>query len=215
MKRIIIAIAAGSLLVLTGCRIVDGHLSGNTVTDTRFSDPFTAVRLEGAGNVTVVAGATYSVQVTADSALLDDITTTIDDGTLVLDEHFGFRLHNPHIEFLITVPEVQAVSLAGAGSITVTGVDTTTFDVSLAGAGNISVTGRADDVTIHVSGAGDVDARDLTGRDVEVRVAGVGDVSVFASHTLDASVAGVGRVTYLGDPDVTSSLTGVGSIHAG
>jgi len=215
MRRTITAIAAGSLLVLTGCRIVNSDLSGDIVTDTRFGGPFTSVRLEGAGDVTIVAGATSSVQVTADSALMDGITTTIDDGVLVLDEHWGFRVRNPHITFLVTVPELEAVSLAGAGDITISGVDTAAFDVSLAGAGDITVSGRADRVSVRVAGAGDIDARALNGRDVVARVAGVGDITVSASDTLDASVAGVGDITYFGDPTVTSSVAGLGTIHAG
>jgi hypothetical protein len=215
MTRTLVSIVAGSLIALTGCSFVNADLSGEIVTDTRLSEPFTGVRLEGVGDITVVAGDTYTVQITADSALTDGVTTRIDDGILVIDENWSFRVRSPRIDVYVTVPSLESVSLAGVGDFMISGVDTEVFDVSLAGTGDITVAGQADEVSIRVAGTGDVNARELEGRDVVARVAGVGDITVSASHTLDASVAGIGDIVFVGNPAVTSSVRGIGSVHEG
>jgi hypothetical protein len=208
-------LAACATLALAGCTFVAPKPSGDIATEFRSTDAFTDVQLRGAGDVTISQGDNYTVTVTTDSNYMERVTTTVEDGTLILNEDWHFNAHDVDVVFVVTVPSLESVHLEGAGNITVDGVDTDSFDAFLAGAGDITVSGTASDVHLSLAGVGDIRALDLQGATVTADLNGVGNISVSASDTLDATLHGVGDIVYRGDPDVTSSVAGIGSVHSG
>jgi hypothetical protein len=212
--RILVPAASLALVALTGCSIFGEDPSGTPSTEFRSVSAFSEVELQGVGDVTISEGEGYGVTVTTDSAYIDDVVTKVVDGTLELDEDFGHSVRNLKVDFLVTVPSLEAVTLTGAGNITAEDVDTTTFEVRLVGAGNVTVYGTASTATLRLVGAGNIDTIGLEADAVDVDLAGAGDVSVTANDTLDVTLNGVGNVTYVGDPEVTSRVAGIGSVRA-
>lgn len=212
--RPLVPATALALSVLAGCSILGPDPSGTPATEFRSLSAFSEVELQGVGDVFISEGDGYGVTVTTDSVYIDDIVTKVVDDTLVLDEDFGYSVRNLDVDFVITVPSLEAVTLAGAGNITVEDVDTSAFEVNLAGAGNVTVSGTASTVRLHLAGAGNIDTIGLDADAVDIDLAGAGDVSVMANDTLDVTLNGVGNVTYVGDPEVTSRVNGLGSVHA-
>ena len=208
------ALASAAALTLSGCDILGPDPSGTPSTEFRSVTEFTKINLQGVGDVTVSEGNGYAVTVTTDSAYIDDIITEVVGGTLVLREDPSHNYRNLELEFIVTVPSLEAVTLTGAGDITVDGVDAADFEVNLIGAGNIGVSGEASAVRLHLVGAGSIDTVGLEAEDAEVILSGAGDISLTVSNTLDASISGVGNVFYVGDPEVTSTVTGLGSVRA-
>jgi hypothetical protein len=72
--------------------------------------------------------------------------------------------------------------------------------------------GVTDMLSARVTGAGHVNTRELTAREVVFRVEGLGFGSVHASEKLDVRIDGVGKVTYTGSPDVLKVVEGLGSV---
>jgi hypothetical protein len=64
-----------------------------------------------------------------------------------------------------------------------------------------------------MSGAGELDAKELHAYNVNVSISGAARADVYATEHLEASVSGAGNVNYYGDPkDVSEDTSGAGSI---
>ena len=108
---------------------------------------------------------------------------------------------------------MDAVWSSGASDIVVTNVKSDDFAVSTSGAGSLSLSGEAKTLVLQLSGAGEVDAKDLRSERVTVNSSGAADATVYASEDLTVSASGAGTVNYYGDPkNVSESVSGGASI---
>lgn len=87
-----------------------------------------------------------------------------------------------------------------------------TLEVVSNGGSVFDLSGVADKLTVKVAGAGHINARELTAKQVEFRVEGLGFGSVHATDELDVRIEGMGKVTYVGDPNVKRVVEGLGSV---
>jgi len=187
--------------------------SGTPKTEIRTVDKFTAIRVnEITARLEIERTGTESVAVTADDNLVERFTTQVKDGVLELSAVRGNTLNGKRPAFKITVNELWDLDIAGAASVEATKLDGDVMTISIAGAAAGKVAGRADDLTISLSGAGTFDAAELKAKRGKVAVAGAGVVVVNASDDLDASVAGVGIIWYIGSPKLTTNVSGLGAV---
>jgi hypothetical protein len=210
--RPLLPLAAIALLSLSGCFRATESASGETAVELHRTKPFEEVELLGVGDVTVVPGDDYAVTVTTDATFIDGVEVKVADGALGLNEHYDFDTRGLDVDFLVTVPSLGAVSLAGAGTITVSGLDAETFSLTLTGAGEVVVSGTTSTLKVLLAGVGNIDTTGLDAGIVDVGLSGAGDIDVGPSDSLTVSLAGVGNITYDGNPEVTSTISGVGSI---
>jgi hypothetical protein len=108
---------------------------------------------------------------------------------------------------------VLAIAMAGSGDIKIDRLDVDVLGVSISGSGDFRAAGRAADQGFSITGSGDVDAGNLVGRNVKVRIAGSGDASVHAEQLLDVAIAGSGDVVYRGTPVIRKSIAGAGDVR--
>jgi len=204
---------------------------------------FHRVRLQDFGLLRIAQGSQEALIVEADDDVLDKVFTEVRDGTLVLRvgrdwlERLGAGLQTsltrPHIQYHLTVRELDGLALAGAGRIEVGALTTSHLDVELTGAGDVSlqglsadelrvtlsgagrveVTGKVNRQTVSMSGAGEYAASKLESQKAQVTVSGAGSAKVWAVESLEAVVRGLGSVEYVGHPTVKSSVSGLGGVH--
>jgi hypothetical protein len=210
-KRKLICLVMLSLIML-GCRFSGVRGSGDLEEDTRTFESFSSLDISGAYQVNVVMGDEYKVHIAADDNLIPLIITKVKGSTLSIYSKKDLR---PREDIVITVTtkELESIESSGASEITATEIDCKRFSVSLSGAGGISLSGKSDILDISMSGAGNIDSKNLISDDVYISVSGVGSATVYASNILNAEVSGVGNIEYLGNPSkVSSNVSGVGSI---
>lgn len=193
-----VSVVLVSALVVAGCDPFwssDAHPtrgSGNTETQTREVAPFSSVELAGANDVVVRVGREHSVRLTGDDNLLDQVTTDVSDGRLVIDNRGTFTTSGP-MAVEITMPDVDAFTLSGSGVL--------------------RATGRAEQIDAELSGAGDLQLGGLAAGDVEALLSGTGRMTVNATGRLDATLSGTGQIVFVGAPaQVTRNVTGTGVI---
>jgi putative autotransporter adhesin-like protein len=192
-----------------------GTGSGVASTQARPASRFTAVDLAGFNNVVVRAGARQSVVVHADSNLLTRVTTRVRAGRLVIGTTPGNLAAKSPMYVVVTLPSVEAITLRGAGNITVSDLDSRRLTVRLPGAGMVRATGRATRLDVTISGSGTALLGQLVARDVKAGVSGDGSIMVTATHRLDARVSGTGTILYAGNPaQIARRVTGDGTIAA-
>lgn len=187
--------------------------SGVPGTQARDVAAFTSVELAGSNNVVIRVGGKQSVVVKADENLIHRVTTEVQSGKLVIANTPGSLTTKSPMSVEVSVPTLNALTLAGSGNIVVNSIETKSLKVALPGSGTLTASGTATRLDVTVSGSGTVQFTRLVAKDVRAGVSGSGSIFVTATKSLDASVSGSGAILYTGSPhDVTKSVTGNGAI---
>jgi hypothetical protein len=178
--------------------------------------PFTAISNAGPVSLRIEVGKAQSVTVSGSDELVNELQTEVSGNELKIKlrhESMRFGNHHDDLHVTITVPQLTAFRMGGAGDTTITHISGDSLDVRFGGAGSLKAEGSVRNLTLNVGGVGSIDTRELHAESATVNVGGVGSVKVWASQRLDASVGGVGSLTYYGDPkQVATSGGGRGSI---
>lgn len=91
----------------------------------------------------------------------------------------------------------------GNGRLSVRDVDATTVDASiLSGHGIISITGRADKIKLKITGAGSIQADELSAKEGDCSVTGTGVINCSVSELMKAGGVGSGKIIYRGEPEI-------------
>ena len=213
-------IVGGTVGLLVGSDVFDDSSSatgvegsGVAATETRDLPPFGSVELAGSNIVTISVGEEQSVVVRADSNLVDRVTTTVQDGSLVIGNIPGSYTTKSPMSVTISVPSLEALTLTGSGVVTVTEIEASSLTVRLPGSGVLRAGGTATELDVSVGGSGDAQLEHLIAGDVRAVLSGSGRIVLTATKSLHASVSGSGAIMYGGNPqEVTTSITGSGAI---
>src|SRR5689334_12035142 len=193
-----------------------GTGSGVAATQVRSLPPFTDVVLAGANNLDIRVGGRQSVVVHADSNLLTRVTTRVRAGRLVIGTTPGNLATKSPMYVAVTLPSIEALTLRGDGTITVSNLDSRRLTVRLPGTGMIRASGRATRLVVTISGSGTALLDELVAREVNAGVSGEGSITLTAIHGLDARVSGSGTIVYGGNPaHIATRVTGSGTITPG
>jgi len=181
--------------------------------------PFTSVSNSGPVSVRIEVGKAQSVTVSGSDELVGDLLTEVSGSELRIHMRHDtttFNSHHDGLRVTITVPQLTAFTMGGAGETTITHMSGDALDLRFGGAGSLKAEGSVRTLTLNVGGVGSIDTRELHAENASVNVGGVGHVKVFASTRLDATVGGVGSLTYYGEPrTVNTNGGGLGSITKG
>ena len=195
-------------LAAAGCTVGD---DGPSTTQTRDVSAFTRVDNDASVDVRLRVGRPQRVVVRAGEKVIDDVSTEVRDGTLVVRfDHDGWGGNDVDVE--ATVPRLNGLSSSGSGDIDATGIDAAAFEVFSNGSSDVSLDGTAERLVVEVDGSGDVDLANLAARHARVVVDGSGDLELRADERLDVTVDGSGDVRYHGSPQVSQHVDGSGDL---
>lgn len=195
--------------------------------ETRTVAAFKAIEFRGIGEVDVTAGQDQSVTLIGSKKALEQIVTEVEDGTLKIkwesnrERHswlWRFVMPDDHdsdkVTVKITAPVVTKVGVSGAAEVEARNIAGERVEFSVSGAAKIKANGKADQVIVSISGAGDADLDRLEVKNAIVSIAGVGKAQVNSTDSLNATIAGAGEIRYEGEPHVVSSISGAGTVRA-
>jgi hypothetical protein len=173
---------------------------------------FTAVDISGAYDVEIVVQKEQSLEIEGDDNLLPLIKTEVSNGVLSINNEKSFSTKQK-LRVRISVPDLDGVSTSGASDIVASNIKNDDFNINASGAGTIQVSGETTKLNIDISGAGEVDAKDLHAQNVSIDSSGAAEADVYASEELHIHVSGAGNVNYYGNPKtVTEDRSGAGTI---
>ena len=188
--------------------------SGDLETRTFDLDDFDEMSVGGAFDVDVRFGDKQEVAVTIDDNLWDNLEVEVRRGRLVIEWDESCR-PDDDCHIAITVSRLKAMQIGGAADVEIHDFDGESFEFQVSGAAELTMNGKVGDLGIKVSGAGEIDTRDLQAKHVKVRISGAGNANITATESLDAEVSGVGSIDYWGDPaDKSTTVSGLGSIDS-
>lgn len=192
-------------LLVAGCtfNVVTG--SGKIISESRDISGFTRITLAGIGDVIVTQGEQAALVIEAEENLIPYFETKVQGSTLTIGLYERYRTTTIQptrpVKFHVTLPEIEAVTLAGSGNIIASDLQAADFNITLAGSGNIS-TGdlSAARLSIQLAGSGDISLGAVTAEAVTSTTAGSGNISFagLETTTVDVTIAGSGDVRLSG-----------------
>ena len=190
-----------------------GYGSGNVARETRSVSGFSEVALSGIGNLTIRQTGSESLTIEAEDNVIPYIDTTVENNRLTITTRNGIPTPTRPVNYELTVKDLSALQLLGAGTIDASGISTDSLNATTSGAGDMKVAGKANSQDITVLGAGSYQAGDLESKQVKINLSGAGNALVNVSDRLNAKISGAGSVEYIGNPTVSQNITGAGSIR--
>jgi len=198
---------------------------------------FDAIDVSGVAKLTVSEGKDFYVAVETDSNLQDAFETKVKGSVLELGFKHGTSVRRvTKLNVTITMPKLTAVSISGTATIELADkFSGDSLDVDISGSGQLSgdvdykrieldgsgsssfdLSGKAESFTVNISGATNIDAKELLALKAVVDISGVGSLRVSVSETLVVSISGAGTVTYYGNPkNIRQDVSGIGSVRQG
>jgi len=214
MKKLALLLLV-SAVAAAGCHHgirADIQGSGKRVSQKRSIAPFTSISTEGAFTIEVTCQKDPSLEVEGDDNVLDVVTAEVSNNVLRLKNSRSYSVSDP-VKFRITVPNLEGLSVSGAGKIDIKGMNNDKFEIDSSGAPAISVSGNTKMVDIDTKGAGKIDTHNLHAARAVVDSSGVSKVDLDVSDQLDVTISGPSQVTYKGDPVVNKTVRGPGKVE--
>ena len=186
--------------------------SGKRELQKRDVSPFTAISTEGAFTIELTCQKNLSLEVEGDDNILPMVKAEVSNNVLRLSNNGNYSVSEP-VKFKISVPNLEALTVSGAGKIDIKGMNNDKFEIDADGAPTINVSGTTKLVDIHSNGAGKINTNSLNAARAVVNSNGATQVEVDVKEQLDVTVNGPSSVTYKGDPVVNKNVNGPGKVE--
>lgn len=213
MRRL--ALLLSLVVFAAGChhgRFAELAGSGKRELQKRSVAPFTSISTEGAFTIEITCQKDQSLEVEGDDNVLEFVTTEVSGNILRLRNTKSYSTIEP-VKFKIAVPNLEGISVNGAGRIDIKGMNNDKFEIDANGAPSITVAGTTKVIDVGANGAGKIDTSKLHASRGVVEANGAIRVDLDITDQLDATVNGPSTVTYKGDPVVNKNIRGPGKIE--
>ena len=212
MRKILIVLLAGCVVLVFGCHLPGIRGNGQIKTEERTIAAF--VNLDGAGAFEIEwQNGSPAVRITTDENLLRYVETNVSGDTL----HLRTREHvwpTHGIKVVISSPTRTGGKMRGAIKLTAKQLSGPIFALEAKGASQVSLDGSVDRLLVDMTGASQLAAAGLQAKIAEISTTGAGDAEVAVTDTLKVVITGAGKVTYSGNPPtIKKQITGAGSIR--
>jgi hypothetical protein len=221
MRKVLLLALVGLMgLTLVGCSAIGFGFgaslegSGNITSEQRQVGDFTRIDLSAVGEVVVTQGEIAGLTVETDDNLQGALKSDVRDGTLYLSIAPDTTIHRAtRITFSVTVSELNALSLSGAGTIAARNLSGEQLTIRNSGIGSVTVSGNVREQDVIISGLGSYDGAALASQRATVELSGMGGAVVNVRDQLDVTLSGAGGVEYIGTPEVRQNVSGGGAVH--
>ena len=212
MRKILIVLLVGCVVVVAGCHLPGVRGNGQIKTEERQVGAFANVDTSGSFEIEWQNGSP-ALRITTDENLLPYIENDVSEDTL----HLRTRDHiwpTHGIKIVISSPTRTGGRLRGAVKLTAKQLSGPTFALESKGAAEVTLAGNVDRLLVDMTGASQLAAARLQAKTAEISTTGAGDAEVAVSDTLNVAITGAGKVTYSGNPaTIKKQITGAGSIR--
>lgn len=220
-KTLLTLLAAGLFLVFTaGSCFNVTYITGsdNYITKEVATNQFNAIQLLGSANITYHQDSTSHVEIYASDNIIPLLDTYVENGTLIIKLKDKTYIRKGKIEIKAFSPDMNNLSINGAGNVGFANGIQTSKDIELCinGSGDIQGKGfNCQRLSISINGSGNVKLQQIQSQECSAEISGSGDISL-DGKTIRAKyqIAGSGAIKAdnLVTEDVAANIAGVGNI---
>ena len=191
---------------------------GPQVTRTLDLAGFRSIDVSGTWDVTLTQGTAWNVEVSFPENLERNLRVRVEGDQLVLDYDWrgrNFGDGRPPFTARVSMPELAAAEVSGAGRLEFTGFSGQRLVLDLSAAGEVEGhSGRYESVEVDVSAAGRVDLRDVPVVNADVDLSGATRVVLTMNGgALTGNLSGAGTIEYYGTiREQRVDVSGVGRV---
>ena len=207
--------------------------SGNLATEDKDFTDFTIVDVGSGFEVEITQSSSYSISITADDNVIDNIETSKTGDTLTIHLKWGFIVRSTTLRAEIRMPDLYELKFSGGTHGTVEGFTSThEFAVDLSGGSRLSgnfttsgdaqfalsggshltgLDGAANKLLISASGGSDLELSDFPVHDTTVNLSGGSSATINLDGRLDGDLSGGSHLKYVGNPTAVTTNTSGGS----
>jgi len=183
--------------------------SGKIISQNRTVPEFTKLKSSINANIVISENPDQELGVSIQENLQTYLQTEVVNQTLFIS--FGTRAvtSDSLITIRIAMPKITEITLSGSGNIN---SELPLSAINLAGSGNVKCAGKAELVTVNLTGSGVVNLENQICTKADVKLSGNGNISLFVTDELKVRIPGMGVVYYRGLPIVRKDITGIGQL---
>jgi putative autotransporter adhesin-like protein len=195
---IVALIVAGvALTLLSRTQTGSGHL----VTNQEVFTGFTSVAVANGFRFTITQSSSYSVNVTVDDNLVNDLRISESGNVLTIGLAPGYLYLSASPKVQITMPDIAQLDLSGGSSGTAQRFNSShDFTVTASGGSSITMNGGARNLSIEGSGGSQLDLSNFHVANAQVDLSGGSGATINLTGRLDASLSGGSHLSYIGNP---------------
>src|SRR5919199_763917 len=131
--------------------------SGNVVSESRNVSGFTEVALQSIGNLSIQQTGSESLTIEAEDNIIPKLRTEVNNGRLTIgvEPNTSIQTTKP-INYKLTVKDLNALELSGAGRVDAENINTNNLKITNAGSGDVAASISANNLNVTQRGSGDV-----------------------------------------------------------
>ncbi len=104
------------------------------------------------------------------------------------------------------------LDISGGVEAGIYNVNAQTVYIDAKGAADIEISGMAENFSLEIAGAGELDGKRLLCKSASIEISGAGEADISVTDDLYVKISGAGEVEYYGSPDVTNNSNGVAEL---
>lgn len=180
--------------------LFDNCIEGNNVksVENRILSDFQSIDLKGDYEVEIDTGRSFSAVITADENLIDEITTSVNEGKLIIETRDGICIDPSHrIVIKITTRSLETLGIFGSSSVYCDGL-------------------KSNALTIGIWGSGNADFRHIISQSASLEIYGSGRINCdIDTEVLQTKISGSGKIHVEGENSSASHIIiGSGKIES-
>jgi hypothetical protein len=211
-KRFILLMTATVILASCNDNICERG-RGREETETFTVAEFDGIDISTASDIEIIQSNEHKFEIEAQPNVIDQFRYNVRNKVLSIKSDCFHTSDNPDIK--IYCSNLNMVHFSGSGKVSsASEFVSEDFDIQLSGSAKIQLKGQTKDLSIRVSGSGDVNVKELSSENCDVNISGSSRCDVKVSDKLDVKISGSGDVFYIGNPSITQKISGSGSVRS-
>lgn len=174
----------------------DSEKWGKVVKTAIACDTFTHIELTGNADVKFKQGDEQSVEVQGNEKAIAEHDIDVKDGILTVKRKDENKTTIPSIKLVVTAPNLESIEVAGAGDIDMKDETELAGDltIQISGVGDVELERlKCQNLSVHISGAGDISAQKIKCKKADVQISGTGDMTAdLKANDINVEISGAG-----------------------
>lgn len=200
---------------MTACALIASAVvavpSASADTESRKTATYNGIKLNIPGDLNITMGKNADTTIDADKSILPLISTSIENGVLVISAKKPLQNLNK-LTINCSTAVLDTLTLEGACKANASGFTKGRLAVTSNGASTITLKGKLNWLDAILQGASTVKANELKTDGAFVKISGAGNATLDVKDKLKVKIEGAGTIKYAGNPSVEKTILGAGTV---